>query len=72
MGYQHRTALHEKPTHGRDARIHRLDFQPELIGGILHETSQCRTVADVGGRILQVGRPALGQEALGHGHQSLA
>jgi hypothetical protein len=40
MGDQDRTSLGQKPAHGRNARIHRLDLQPKLIGGILHEGSQ--------------------------------
>jgi hypothetical protein len=40
MSDQHRATLGQQPAHGRDLRIHRLNLQPELLSGILHETSQ--------------------------------
>ncbi len=72
MGDQHRASLGQQPTHRHDPRVHRLDFQPDLIGGILHETGECGTIGNVGWGIAESRRPSLGQEALGDGQQSLA
>ena len=72
MSDQHRAPLSQKASHGRHARVHRLNLQPDLAGGILHETSQRHAVGDIGRRIVQVGRPSLGKEALGNGHQGVA